>query len=765
MTIITPCGRPSTDLPTFDFETFSEAGYVWVSDNDGKSKWIAPKGATKKGLPVIGAAVYAEHPSTEILMLAYDLKDGRGLRQWLPWLPAPVDLFAHISSGGLLSAWNVAFESWIWRRVAHERMGWPALPARQVRCDMGKARAYSLPPALDTAAQIMGTTRKDPQGDKLMKLFSMPQNPTKINGGKTRYTVYDKPEDFKGYASYNCTDVIAESEIAVRVPDLTPIEQEYWHYDFVINQRGCGVDVETIDAMCEIIEQAIAHYHAECVQLTNGITSSQVKELIGWCAARGVRVPDLTEATVEAALTREDLPPDVRRVLEIRGLASSASVKKAYAFQRMRTREGRIHDMYAFHGARTGRPTGGGVQPTNMPKAGPPTWKCACGKSYYFKHAACPWCGSSTRVKRVKHDGKFFEVPCTPSDKPNEWNWRVAEHAIEVIRCRSFPLLRYYFGDALYAISGSMRGMFIAGDGKAYVSSDYTAIEAVGLAMLAGEQWRIDLFRAKGKIYEKSASLVTGVPYAELIDYEIRTGQKHPFRQIGKIAELALGYQGWVNAWRQFEDGDPRPEEEVKQIILKWRAASPAIVEFWGGQSRNLGYGKYQTEFYGVEGAFIKAVLHGRAECRGLVFERFHRDNRTCLQVRLLSGRYLTYHNVELGPSERANATYAISYEGYNTNPTNGPVGWITIRTWGGKLVENIVQATTNDLLRFATKNLEESGFPVVMHTYDEIVSEVEESTADLEKFEGLMALRPEWAADWPVYVDGGYVAKRYRKG
>lgn len=557
---------------------------------------------------------------------------------------------------------------------------------------------------------------------------------------------------------------------------------------------------------------------------------------------------------------------------------------------------------YMVNGRIVSNCTGNGPQPTNMPRGSQLVYKCACGKQHH-NATACPWCGAAT------------------VGKPDEWNPDAMDSAIEVVASGSLELVEHVFGqgNALAAMAGCLRGMFVAADGHDLVSSDYTAIEAVVLACLAGEQWRVDLFHNKGKIYEASGAKVGGVPYESLLEYKRETGKHHPLRQVGKTClgadtlvltqfgwvriydvrpyhklwdgiewvdhagclpqgekqcvsfdgvsmtedhriyvaegvaieernlsggekaqayafatfpsvegwpdggligskrkgvlpgrkatrqqvydlvnagprrrftirtrkgplivsncELALGYGGWIGGWLAF-DKSGRQDDEIKRIILAWREASPAIVEFWGGQvRRDQGW---KSELFGVEGAFIRAALLPGVPVnyRGFVFTASKPAfpvrcpaaslSEPCtVQITLLSGRKLTYHNVLLEPTppdQSWKGKYAISYEGYNTNPKNGGVGWIRMRTYAGKLVENLCQSVANDILRYAMANLERSGYPVVLHVYDEIVCEVPKGFGSVEELESIMKTLPRWAAGWPIGADGGWRGRRYRK-
>jgi DNA polymerase len=543
-------------------------------------------------------------------------------------------------------------------------------------------------------------------------------------------------------------DIVAEAEVSSLVPDLQRDELEWWQVDQEINSRGIQVDVASVTAAIAIVEEALRRYNGELAVLTEGAVSSasEVARLVAWLEGCGLRLGSLDEEAVEQALARKDLHPHARRALEIRSLVGSASVKKLFAMEHMVCRDGRIRDLYTYHGARTGRATGGAVQPTNLPNHGPAVRKCTtCGKHYGEVVSRCPWCAA------------------VPPPATQEWSAAAMEDAIAVIRGGSLDLVEITFGSALPAISGCLRGMLVAAPGHDLIASDYSAIEAVVLAELAGEEWRREVFRTHGKIYEMSASKISGVPFEEMMEHRKRTGQHHPLRKtIGKVAELASGYQGWVGAWKAFGADEFMSEEEMKTAILKWRAESPNIVEFWGGQTRRLPFGGSVQEYYGIEGAAISAVLVSGQEFshRGVTY--FCQGD--VLYCRLLSGRYLTYHRPRLEPSQKRFGEHSLSYEGWNTNPKNGPIGWIRMQTWGGRLVENLVQATARDIQREALVRQERAGYKIVLHVYDENVAEVPEGWGSVEEFEMIMSTMPAWAADWPVRAAGGWRGKRYRK-
>lgn len=728
----------SVVIADIDFETYSEAGFIW---NEEKQKYVAPPNADVKGLPTIGMAAYAMHPSTEILSCAYDLKDGKGKRLWVPGLPNPQDLFDHLVNGKLLEAWNVGFEYWIWTHVATKKYEWPHLPVRQLRCAMAKARAHALPGHLADAGKVLDIEQKKREdGKRLLNKFSMPRNPTK-NDARTRIRPQDDPDDALNLYQYNIRDIEAEAEISSLCPDLNDFELEFWLCDQAINARGVQLDRETIIAGIKIIEATARKYNAELCEITSGLvqSSTEVHKMKAWLSSIGIHTVSLDEENVERLLAGE-LPDAARKLLTVRKLMGSAAVKKLYAMVNTMSPLGRVHELFAYHSSRTGRAAGRGVQPQNLPNSGMAVDHCYNCKHYFIDFSGCPWCGV-----------RQYHVP------RKEWNPAAVEDAVTCIRTGSAELLEMYFGNAMHAISGCLRGMFVSAQGKDFICSDYSAIEAVVLAMLAGEDWRIEVFKTHGMIYETSASKIAGVSLEEFIRHKKDTGSHHPLRKLGKVAELASGYGGWLGAWKNFGADETMSEDEIKTAILAWRRASPNIEEFWGGQQK-----KFKSCYYGVEGMAVLAVAnHGQKfEFRGLVFQVV----RDVLYLKLPSGRNLTYHKPRLSPSVRRPGTMTLSFEGWNTNPLQGRMGWIRIETYSGKLTENIVQAVARDLLAHAIVNLERAGYPVVLHVHDEIVCEVPEGFGSVEELESIMSTLPEWAAGWPVKAKGGWRGKRYAK-
>lgn len=687
-----------TPLAEMDFETYSEAGYIF---DDTTNKWKSIVKSPPHGLGAVGAPVYAEHPSTEVLCLAYNLHNGNGAKLWLPGMSPPKDLLDHIANGGLIEAWNSAFEFYIWQEICHKRMKWISLPYNQLRDAMAKSRAFSLPGKLkDAAKAINSVTLKIEDGKRLLDKFSKPRNPTKKDPRKRILPSEDLGDACRLY-SYCLMDISTEKSISNIIPDLSLYELNVWLLDQRINFRGIAIDPDALENCKSIVDQATTQYTEELQTITNGtlINVDELDKMKGWIGANGTVVDSLDKDHIVDLLERTDLSPVVRRVLEIRQILGSASVKKLAAIIRQKSGDGRLRDWAAYCGAqRTGRFAGRGPQPHNLP-------------------AKTPDVG--------------------------------VDRALQYIATRNLHIVENHTGDALDTVSGCLRGLFVAAPWHDLICSDFVAIEAILLAFIAGEQWRMDVFNTHGKIYEMSASKITGIPFQEFLDYREEWGEHHPMRKkIGKYTELALGYQGWLGALKAFGADEYLTDDELTDVARKWREDSPAIVALW----RNL------------EKAVISAIQNP-----GLVFTvkcLSYIVTDDILYCTLPSGRKLVYINPRLNPTIDfyGRDTINISYMGWNSDYKKGPLGWMRLETYGGKLTENPIQAIARDILVNSMLNVEASGYPIVLHVHDEIASEVPTGFGSLEEFERIMSIMPSYASDWPIKASGGWRGYRYRK-
>lgn len=486
-----------------------------------------------------------------------------------------------------------------------------------------------------------------------------------------------------------------------------------------------------------IVELASARYNAELFCWTAGHVkkSSEVAATIRWLASRGLYLENLDEDTVYEQLARTDLPADIMRVIRIRQLLAFGSVKKLYAMLSQTASDGRLRDQYAFHGAHTSLWNGQNVQMANL------------------------------------YSGKFK----TPAE---------VRAALRCIATRDLAMVEACYGDAMELVADCLRSMVCAAPGHDLISADYSAIQAVVLACMAGENWQIDVFRTHGKYYEATAAGITGKGLQFYIDYARENGKHHPDRQIfGKIPGLASGFGGWIGAYIRFGALDHMAEEEIKPTILKWRAANPAIVEFWGGQTRNkfnrdpLGnWASEREECYGLEGAVVKAI-ENPGTCfgyRGVRYMVMH-DTLYC-QPPTGDGAPLQYHEPRLRPSERPYASaweQEILYTGWNSNAKKGASGWQQMKLYGGVLTQNVVAKVSREPQADAICALEEGGYPIVMHTHDETVGEVPKGTGSTREYLGIVNRKPEWMRHfdgpyagqyWPVKAPDAWRAEFYGK-
>lgn len=704
----------ATILADMDFETYSECD-----------------------LKTEGVQNYAEHPSTEVLCFAYDLKDGKGARYWQPGFPNPQDLFDHLASGKLIEAFNSTFEERIWNHVCTQKYDWPPLPVDQLRCAAAKSRAFCIAPNLENAVKCVGVkAEKDNRGKALLNRFSKPRKPTK-NNPSTRNCPLSDPK-FSELIEYNIQDIVAEAELSAKVPDLPQSEFDYWKVDQECNRTGVRLDMVAIDKCIQMLDEAYASCMEEVTRITNGRikTINQSVAIRQWLAENGIDTPSVDSDHISALLERPDLPVVCRKVLEAKRDLGSASVKKVYAMKAQANAQGRVYDQFKYHGARTGRDVGTGIQFQNMPNSGPDVKSCECGAYFSLEKSHCPKCGCDAGLTGTV-----------------EWDDLSAEFAIEAIKTGQFY---FYFNDLTGVLSGCLRGFLMSDEGHDFICSDYSSIEAVVAACLAGEQWRIEAFSRKQDIYLLSISKMTGIPYEEYVEHKKREGAHHAHRKLGKVAELASGYGGWIGAWKQFgADSFFNGDEDIKQNILAWRKASPAIVNAWGGQYV-WEAGVKRPKLYGLEGAFVKALMlpEEMHEWRAGVGYIKKGQNVYCV---LPSGRAITYHQARLDGDK-------IRFKGWNTNPKMGPMGWVTLDTYGGRLFENVVQAVARDIMAHAAVKLNNAGYKVKLRVHDELATQVPEGWGSVEEMERIAADLPHWAAGWPVRAAGGWRGKRYRK-
>lgn len=714
--------------PTFDFETYSEAGYCWdVQEN----KWTSLPGIrnTERGITVVGAYNYVQHPTFEILCLTYNLLDGQGWRFWKQGQPRPEPLIEHISSGKPIAGWNSGgFELIVWNEHCVPLLGW-GLPIRysQLHDDMAKARAWSLPGKLEDAGEVLKLTQqKDKAGHDLIRKLTVPRNPTKANPA-LRWTPKTAAEDFARLYAYNVQDGVAELEASTRIPDLSPREREIWEVDQAINHRGMQLDMIGVKNCIHIVEQATEKYSQELTQLTNYHVRkhSDVQGSLEWMRTRGVFLNNLDEDTVAEELKKPH-DPGVLRLLKIRQLLSFSSVKKLYAMRAQVCADGRLRNSYGYHAAHTSLWNSYGVQVANLYKPN------------------APWAQDPAGI----------------------------ESALGVIASGSLEYVEGVYGDALECIANCLRSLVIAAPGHRLIASDYTAIQAVVVAGLFGEEWILEVFRTHGRIYEAMASILTGTPLQTYVDYKKREGKHHPDRQLGKLASLSAFFGAWISGWKRFGAEEYGDDEWLKETILTTRARIPNIVEGWGGQTRNKFRWNETAELYGLEGAAISAVLSpGTCYAYRKIRYQVHDDILYCQPPG--NGDPLVYHEPRLEPSKRDYARpweLDLSYMGWNTNVKKGASGWERMKLYGGVLTQNVDAKCSRQYQADSLVRCERSGIYLpVMHTHDEIVTEVRDGIGSTEEYLKLVNVPRDECYDdlgrpWPVMAKSADETHRYGK-
>ena len=642
---------------------------------------------------------YAQSPAFQVLLFAYSL-NGAPVRvvDLTEEKYLPQEILRHLFDPNTIKhAYNAAFEWYCLSRYfcLEERKDYPPekwLP--QWRCTMLHGLYCGYTAGLDATGRALGLPQdkqKLSTGKALIRYFCVPCAVTKTNGGRTRNLPKHDPAKWQLFKEYNGQDVVTEMEIERRLSRFpVPAEiQSQWVTDQIINYRGVAVDTEMVAGAQALDAQVRADYIAEATRLSGLNNPNSVAQLTKWLEDEtGDEVPDLKKATVKDLLAG-DLSSDIaRRMLEIRQELGKTSTKKYNAIEAAVCEDGRVRGILQFYGAnRTGRWAGRIVQPQNLP--------------------------------RTYIDGEMLPL------------------ARQLVKDRRLEELRWVFGSVPDTLSQLIRTALTATPGQTLVDADFSAIEARMLAWPAGEEWRLEVFRTHGKIYEASASQMFGVPIEK-----IKKGNpEYALRQRGKVAELALGYGGSVAAMRSMDTGKilaDVPDNEVLELVYQWRDKSPAIVTFW----------------YQVEAAAMETVKTGHTTMirdGSIVFAREMdpENDLDFMTIQLPNGRKLYYAKPHIGSNRFGRP--AICYWGVNQKTRR----WEATETYGGKLTENITQAVARDCLAEAVERLEASGYPVVFHIHDEVVIDARPGRNKLEDVVEIMRQVPNWAPGLPLNADG----------
>lgn len=651
-----------------------------------------------------GAYRYILDPSFEILLFAYSL-DGMPVEridvasgQIIPlWLKSAIKNPLYIKH-----AYNAAFE---WFALS-KYLG--LLPPDQWRDTMLHALYCGYPASLDAAGKAMGLPedkKKLATGKALIRYFCVPCKPSNANGNRTRNLPQHDPAKWALFKEYNGQDVVTEMEIERRLSafPVPAFVQKQWETDLLMNARGVAADMEMVSGALVIGATVKSQLMAEARQLSGLDNPNSIKQLARWLTDATDSDAEITSVTKEtvATMLKQPQPANVQRMLEIRQELGKTSTKKYDALETCIADDGRVRGLLQFYGAnRTGRWAGRLVQVQNLPRT--------------------------------------YTHPLPP--------------ARQLVKDRNIDGLRLMYGSINDTLSQLIRTAFVATPGNVLIDADFSAIEARVISWLAGQEWRLEVFRTHGKIYEASASQMFHVPIEK-----IKKGNpEYALRQRGKVAELALGYQGGVSAMRRMDTGhnlDDLSDDEVKGIVDRWRETNSMIRDLWNivdsAAVTVITNGGAQT----IRSETTDAVITLACELDVITGTRY-------MTILLPSGRKLYYPSPEIGVNRWGNPS--VSYMGQNQTTKR----WERVETYGGKLVENIVQAIARDCLAIAIENLEAQGLHVVFHIHDEVVIDTpawaDEDTM-LETVTKIMTKPIPWAQMLPLNADG-WVDKYFKK-
>lgn len=596
-----------------------------------------------------GLYKYAQSPDFGILLFAYKIQDNEvQLVDLANDETIPTGILEALQDPGVTKhAYNAAFEWYCLNRA-----GYPT-PIEQWKCTMVHGLYCGYPAGLDRAGAAIGLPqdkRKLTIGKALIKYFCVPCKPTKTNGGRTWNLPKHAPEKWELFKVYCKRDVITESEILKRLsPFPMPEEEEYlWQMDVRMNAFGVKVDTELLEGALLLHETSEEKLLEEAIDLTHLSNPNSNTQLAEWIEKRiGVQVSSMRKEAVQEMLEK-DYPEDVRRMLEIRQQLGKTSVKKYLAMQESKCEDDRIRGLTQFYGAnRTGRWSGRLVQMQNLPR------------NYI----------------------------------------RTLDYARKTVKKKNYNGLKLLYGNVPDILSQLIRTAFIPSEGNRFLVADFSAIEARVIAWLAGEQWVNEVFATHGKIYEATASQMFHVPIEKIV----KGNPEYSLRQKGKVATLALGYQGGTSALIQMgalEMG--LAEEELPDIVQRWRNANPRIRDLWGK----------------VQYAALTTVLTAQSQAIPYLIFSLEGDllyGQSFLTVQLPSGRKLFYPKPFI--SENQFGRPAVHYYGLGTNKK-----WGVESTYGGKMTENIVQAIARDCLAEILKRIDKKGLQVVFHVHDEVI-------------------------------------------
>lgn len=632
---------------------------------------------------------YAQSDDFEILLFAYrygneevqiiDLAQGEKI---------PEAIVEDLKNSSIMKhAYNAAFEWYCLNRAGY------MTPLGQWKCTMVHGLYCGYTAGLDATGKAIGLPqdkRKLATGKALIRYFCVPCKPTKNNGHRTWNLPKHAPEKWELFKEYCRQDVVTESAILRRL-DAFPVpeeEEKLWQMDIRMNTFGVKVDTALISGALQINEQSTILLETEAKEITGLDNPNSSTQLLDWIHKHGVEMDNLQKATVTEKLA-DDLPDNVRRALEIRQQLGKTSIKKYMAMDVAKGNDDRVRGLTQYYGAnRTGRWAGRLVQMQNLPRN-------------YIKSL---------------------------------------DYARKLVKAQNYDGIKLLYGNVPDTLSQLIRTAFIPSEGNKFVVADFSAIEARVIAWLAGETWVNEVFATHGKIYEATASQMFHVPIEKIA----KGNPEYALRQKGKVATLALGYQGGSNALIAMGALNMGlSEEELPDIVHRWRSANPRIRDLW----------------YAVEEAALAAMQTAQPQAIYNLIFNLESDivyGQNFLTVQLPSGRKLYYPRPFLKENQFGKMAIHYYTVGQQTRK------WEVTSTYGGKMTENIVQAIARDCLAETLRRIDAKGLQVVFHVHDEVIIDAPVDTT-VEEICDLMAVPISWAPGL-ILKGAGFESNYYMK-
>ncbi|WP_196600091.1 DNA polymerase [Pectinatus frisingensis] len=630
----------------------------------------------------VGGYKYAEN--CEILLFGFAFNDAPVKVIDLTKDKLPGELCEILNNPLVLkTAYNAQFERTV---LSHYLERATFLPAAQWACTMVLSLTLGMPGSLERDSKVLNLSEDEAKlstGKSLIQYFCKPCRPTKTNGGRVRNMPEHAPDRWRQFIEYNRRDVETERIIRKKMErfKLKKSEQKLYALDQQINDRGVKIDISLVAKAIKADTEFSKKISSEAVRISGLANPNSGEQLKRWIEKQEGFFPASITKNNIAEVKEKCRSSAVRKMLDLKMLLSKTSVKKYTAMEIARCNDGRVHGLLQFYGAnRTGRWAGRLVQVQNLPRNSMPDLDDA--------------------RTLLKIDGELLEM---------------------------------LYDNIPDVLSQLIRTAFIPKVGCTFIVADFSAIEARVIAWLANEKWRLKVFADGGDIYCASATQMFKVPV-------VKHGVNGELRQKGKIAELALGYQGSVGALKKMgADKMGLSDDELVEIVAKWRKASPNIVRFW----------------YDVENAAKKAI-NEKMFVKLPMHHLTMRYEAGMLRIELPSGRIISYVRPRIEKNKQGRD--AITYEGMEQASKN----WGRLETYGGKLVENIVQATARDCLAVAMRRLDQHDFKIIMHVHDEVIIEHEDPNA-LKAACDIMGQPIDWAPGLLLNADG-YTTNYYKK-